>query len=90
MQATSWKNSPLNTPAVFMFALTHVVVLTAVPWYGIAHGFSHAAWIWFAVLLCPLSWVAASVRLRHPIADDPVFRRAFGRWAAPRVRGARA
>jgi len=51
MQNDAWKKAPLNTPAVFMFALTHLVVLTAVPWYGIAHGYSAAAWIWFAVFL---------------------------------------
>ena len=51
MQESSWNDAPLNKPALFMFALTHLVVLTVVPWYGITHGYSHAAWIWFAVLL---------------------------------------
>jgi stearoyl-CoA desaturase (delta-9 desaturase) len=34
-----------------MFALTAVVSVTVVPWYGFTHGYSAAAWIWFAVLL---------------------------------------
>ena len=34
-----------------MFALTVAVAVTVVPWYGFTHGYSAAAWVWFAVLL---------------------------------------
>jgi stearoyl-CoA desaturase (delta-9 desaturase) len=42
---------PLNWSRVLMFGLTAIVAVTVVPWYGFAHGYSAAAWIWFAVLL---------------------------------------
>jgi len=34
-----------------MFALTFATSITVVPWYGFAHGYSTAAWIWFILLL---------------------------------------
>ncbi len=48
---------------------------------------SNSSWIAFgaAVALCPLCWLLAVVWLRHPLADDPAFARAFGRWI-PRPR----
>ena len=42
---------PRNWPALSMFVVTLGIALTLVPWYGIAHGYSAAAWIAFAVLL---------------------------------------
>jgi len=42
---------PLNWSRVLMFGLTALVAVTVVPWYGFTHGYSAAAWIWFAVLL---------------------------------------
>jgi len=42
---------PLNWSRVLMFGLTAIVAVTVVPWYGFTHGYSAAAWIWFAVLL---------------------------------------
>lgn len=42
---------PLKWSRVLMFALTATVAVTVVPWYGFTHGYSAAAWIWFAVLL---------------------------------------
>ena len=42
---------PLNWVTTAMFAATFAVALIAVPWYGIAHGFSVATWIWFTLLL---------------------------------------
>jgi stearoyl-CoA desaturase (delta-9 desaturase) len=42
---------PLNWSRVLMFALTGVVALTVVPWYGFTQGYSVAAWVWFATLL---------------------------------------
>jgi stearoyl-CoA desaturase (delta-9 desaturase) len=47
----AWRSSPRNRPAIFMFVLTHAVALTLLPWYGLSHGLSHAAWMWFAVFL---------------------------------------
>jgi stearoyl-CoA desaturase (Delta-9 desaturase) len=34
-----------------MFAFTTLVAVTAVPWYGIAHGFHASTWIWFVLIL---------------------------------------
>jgi stearoyl-CoA desaturase (Delta-9 desaturase) len=34
-----------------MFLFTSLVTLIAVPWYGIAHGYHAAAWIWFTLFL---------------------------------------
>jgi stearoyl-CoA desaturase (delta-9 desaturase) len=42
---------PLNWSRVLMFGLTAIVAVTVVPWYGFTHGYSAAAWVWFAVLL---------------------------------------
>jgi fatty-acid desaturase len=36
---------------MLMFAITLGIALTLVPWYGIAHGYTLAAWVAFAVLL---------------------------------------
>jgi stearoyl-CoA desaturase (delta-9 desaturase) len=35
-----------------MFAVTLGLAVTVVPWYGLAHGYSAAAWVGFAALLC--------------------------------------
>src|SRR5712672_2175445 len=42
---------PRNWPTLLMFVVTLGLALTAVPWYGLAHGYAAAAWIGFAVLL---------------------------------------
>jgi len=34
-----------------MFALTLLVTVIAVPWYGIAHGYRTSAWVWFVVFI---------------------------------------
>jgi stearoyl-CoA desaturase (delta-9 desaturase) len=34
-----------------MFMLTTAVAVIGVPWYGLAHGYQTAAWVWFAVFL---------------------------------------
>ena len=51
MTATEWEMARRNWTTTLMFVLTAAVALTVVPWYGIAHGYSAAAWIWFAVIL---------------------------------------
>jgi len=43
--------APRNWPTTMMFVLTFAVAVGAVPWYGIAHGYHAAAWIWFAVFV---------------------------------------
>jgi stearoyl-CoA desaturase (Delta-9 desaturase) len=43
--------APRNWPTLLMFVVTLGIALTVVPWYGLAHGYSAAAWIAFAVLL---------------------------------------
>ena len=43
--------APLIWSRILMFVITGAVALTVVPWYGFTHGYSIAAWVWFAVLL---------------------------------------
>ncbi|MDP9011785.1 MAG: fatty acid desaturase [Pseudomonadota bacterium] len=43
--------TPRNWITTTMFALTFGTAVTAVPWYGLAHGYQTAAWIWFVLLL---------------------------------------
>ena len=45
------EDAPLIWSRVLMFGITGAVALTVVPWYGFTHGYSIAAWVWFAVLL---------------------------------------
>ncbi len=52
MENDAWKSAPRNWAATLMFVLTAAAAFTLVPWYGLAHGYSHAAWFWFAVFLC--------------------------------------
>ncbi|MGH8205415.1 MAG: fatty acid desaturase [Steroidobacteraceae bacterium] len=40
-----------NWPTTLMFTITLAVALTAVPWYGWAHGYRASAWLCFALLL---------------------------------------
>lgn len=40
-----------NWPTTLMFALTFSAAITAVPWYGITHGYHSSSWIWFVLLL---------------------------------------
>ncbi|HKX98914.1 MAG TPA: fatty acid desaturase [Steroidobacteraceae bacterium] len=42
---------PLIWSRILMFVITGAVAVTVVPWYGFAHGYSIAAWVWFVVLL---------------------------------------
>ena len=43
--------APLIWSRVLMFAITALLALTVVPWYGFTHGYSTAAWVWFVALL---------------------------------------
>jgi stearoyl-CoA desaturase (Delta-9 desaturase) len=43
---------PRNWPALLMFVITLAIAITLIPWYGISHGYSLAAWLAFGVLLC--------------------------------------
>jgi stearoyl-CoA desaturase (Delta-9 desaturase) len=40
-----------NWVTTLMFALTLLVAVTAVPWYGIVHGYKTSAWVWFVVFI---------------------------------------
>jgi stearoyl-CoA desaturase (delta-9 desaturase) len=42
---------PVNWPAAVMFTLSGAVALTLVPWFGLTHGYSTSAWLWFGVVL---------------------------------------
>ncbi len=42
---------PINWVTTVLFSVTFLVSITVVPWYGLTHGFSAAAWIGFFVLL---------------------------------------
>jgi stearoyl-CoA desaturase (delta-9 desaturase) len=41
----------INWPASLMFLLTFLIAIIGVPWYGIAHGYHAAAWVWFTLFL---------------------------------------
>ncbi len=45
------KSPPLIWATTLMFALTAAAALTVVPWYGLSHGYSGSAWLWFAAVL---------------------------------------
>ncbi len=47
----NWQNAPINWAVTAVFTLTFLVSITLVPWYGIVHGYSTAAWIFFAFFI---------------------------------------
>jgi len=52
MSEIPFESAPRIWSTTLMFSITAAIALVAVPWFGIAHGFSPAAWIWFGVLVC--------------------------------------
>jgi stearoyl-CoA desaturase (delta-9 desaturase) len=42
---------PVNWVTAILFATTFAVAVTVVPWYGIVHGYSATAWVFFFVFL---------------------------------------
>lgn len=69
-----------------MFSLTALVALIAVPWYGIAHGYSLSAWIAFGVLMVlgSMSITAGYHRLwaHRSYEAHPVIRVGLALWGA--------
>jgi stearoyl-CoA desaturase (Delta-9 desaturase) len=51
MTANQWNSAKRNWVTTLMFLLTTAVAVAIVPWYGIRHGYSGMAWVWFAVVL---------------------------------------
>jgi len=51
MTAIQAQSAPRNWTTTLMFAITFVVAVTVVPWYGYAHGYHVAAWVSFTLLL---------------------------------------
>jgi len=51
MKSDRWATAPQNWPATLMFVFTTAAAVGIVPWYGLSHGYSVAAWAWFAVFL---------------------------------------
>ena len=45
------EKAPVNWPVTLVLGLTFLAAVTLVPWYGFVHGFSTAAWVFFAILL---------------------------------------
>jgi stearoyl-CoA desaturase (delta-9 desaturase) len=45
------EHAPINWVTALVFTITPLAALTLVPWYGVVHGYSLAAWIAFAVVL---------------------------------------
>jgi stearoyl-CoA desaturase (Delta-9 desaturase) len=41
--------APINWATLIIIAALNLVAFVAIPWYGLANGFTTAAWIWFAV-----------------------------------------
>ncbi|MBS0374008.1 MAG: fatty acid desaturase [Proteobacteria bacterium] len=52
MTESDWSAATRNWVTTLMFGLTALVAAVAVPWYGLAHGYSGADWAWFAIVLC--------------------------------------
>jgi len=52
MTEADFKNAPRIWTTTLMFSLTAAIALIGVPWYGLAHGFSPAAWLGFVVFVC--------------------------------------
>jgi len=53
-KVSSWRDeqrAPLNWPVTLVFSLTFLAAVTVVPWYGMVHGYSLWAWIFFAVFV---------------------------------------
>ena len=51
MTERNWESAQRNWPVMLMFTVTAALALVLVPWYGLSHGYTAAAWIWFAVIL---------------------------------------
>ncbi len=45
------EHAPINWVTTIVFTLTPLVALTVVPWYGVVHGYSLAAWLAFVLVL---------------------------------------
>jgi stearoyl-CoA desaturase (Delta-9 desaturase) len=44
-------DAPVNWISLTVIAATNFCALTVVPWYGLTHGFSTAAFVWFAIFM---------------------------------------
>lgn len=47
----AWERAPLNWPAVILFSVTTLSLLTVFPWYVWTRDLSTAAWVWFVVFM---------------------------------------
>ena len=47
----SWESGARNWTTILMFALTFLIAVTVVPWYGLTHGYHASAWLCFILLL---------------------------------------
>lgn len=45
------EQAPINWPVTLVLGLTFLAAVTIVPWYGLTHGFSASAWVFFAIFL---------------------------------------
>ncbi len=63
--AASTEHAPINWVTSILFTLTPLAAIVFVPWYGLAHGFSAAAWLSFIFFLwaCGISITAGYHRL---------------------------
>ena len=48
---TQMERAPINWPVSVVLIGTFIAAVTVVPWYGIVHGYSGWAWLFFAVFL---------------------------------------
>ncbi|MGC8521961.1 MAG: acyl-CoA desaturase [Steroidobacteraceae bacterium] len=51
IQPSTASSAPPIWTNIILFSLTFLAAIVLVPWYGIAHGYSTAAWVVFAVFL---------------------------------------
>lgn len=52
MQESVQAKPPINWPTTLMFVITTAITVVAVPWWGLTHGFSAAAWVCAFLVLC--------------------------------------
>ena len=51
IQREEKEHAPINWGVTAVLGLTFFVAITIVPWYGIVHGYSAWAWVFFGIFL---------------------------------------
>jgi len=86
--AASTEHAPINWVTTILFTATPLAALVFVPWYGIAHGYSTAAWLSFVFFLwaCGISITAATTGSGRTAPTRPTGRSACSSCCSARWR----